>query len=311
MDKEHKDPDTIDLGAPRRAQYMHMHGRNIKTQCIVLTSNLRKRKDLSSIKHDLTQSSFTKRFQFLVFWRLSWWNLEKSFYEKVYASSRPPPKISFRDDWMKELGSEVAGGVLLRLSTNPTKIKTLLFSTKRFVKSCVTMSFERLDKDKDADENKLLISSKLFISCKGTIDLTSLRLDNFIQFWNTSFVMIGLELVFLNLCMIISEKLLFPSFQKHPDLLILWVATRIFSDVWIWWSENRFPCSNMTDRQRLTGQQAFVKRVISLSTARWIFPAPEWTVVKRALCRWWSHGTLGHADLRACRRWRTPGWMCQ
>ena len=23
MDKEHKDPDTIDLGAPRRAQYMH------------------------------------------------------------------------------------------------------------------------------------------------------------------------------------------------------------------------------------------------------------------------------------------------
>ena len=110
QDKEHKDPDTIDLGAPRRAQYMHKHGRNIKTQCIVMTSNLRKRKDLSSIKHDLTQSSFTKRFQFLVFWRLSWWNLEKSFYEKVYASSRPPPKISFRDDWMKELGSEVAGG---------------------------------------------------------------------------------------------------------------------------------------------------------------------------------------------------------
>ena len=23
MDKEHKDPDTIDLGAPRLAQYMH------------------------------------------------------------------------------------------------------------------------------------------------------------------------------------------------------------------------------------------------------------------------------------------------
>ena len=31
-------------------------------------------------------------------------------YEKVYASPRPPPKISFKDNWMKDLGSEVAGG---------------------------------------------------------------------------------------------------------------------------------------------------------------------------------------------------------
>ena len=30
-------------------------------------------------------------------------------YEKVYASPRHP-KISFKDSWMKELGSEVAGG---------------------------------------------------------------------------------------------------------------------------------------------------------------------------------------------------------
>ena len=29
-------------------------------------------------------------------------------YEKVYESPRPPPKISMRNDWLKELGSEVA-----------------------------------------------------------------------------------------------------------------------------------------------------------------------------------------------------------
>ena len=29
---------------------------------------------------------------------------------KFFASPRPPPKISFKDNWMKELGSEVAGG---------------------------------------------------------------------------------------------------------------------------------------------------------------------------------------------------------
>ena len=29
-------------------------------------------------------------------------------YEKVHESPRPPPKISLRNDWMKDLGSEVA-----------------------------------------------------------------------------------------------------------------------------------------------------------------------------------------------------------
>ena len=32
----------------------------------------------------------------------------RSLYEKVYASPGPPPKISLKHDWMKELGSEVA-----------------------------------------------------------------------------------------------------------------------------------------------------------------------------------------------------------
>ena len=62
--------------------------------------------------------------------------------------------------------------------------------------------------------------SKLFVSLKSTINITSLRLDNSIQFLDTSSVTIGLEFVFLNLCSIISKNLLFLSFQKNPDLLI-------------------------------------------------------------------------------------------
>ena len=42
-------------------------------------------------------------------------------FEKVFESPRPPPKISVRNDWMKDLGSEVAGGSV-GLPTNPTKI---------------------------------------------------------------------------------------------------------------------------------------------------------------------------------------------
>ena len=67
---------------------------------------------------------------------------------------------------------------------------------------------------------KLLISSKLFVSLMSTINYTSLRLDNSIQFLNISSVIIGLELVFLNRCSTISENLLLLSFQENPDLLM-------------------------------------------------------------------------------------------
>ena len=40
-------------------------------------------------------------------------------YEKVYESPRPPPKISFKDNWMKELGSEVAGQAESSQQTQP------------------------------------------------------------------------------------------------------------------------------------------------------------------------------------------------
>ena len=91
------------------------------------------------------------------------------------TSPRLPPKISFKDNWMKEW----------RLPTNPTKIKNpiikhgetceteqpsrssaqeidkrFLFDfestsvrTARPVNSRVPVSVERLDQDKDADEN--------------------------------------------------------------------------------------------------------------------------------------------------------------
>ena len=36
-------------------------------------------------------------------------NSEEIIYQKVYVSPRPPPTISFKDNWMKEFDSEVAG----------------------------------------------------------------------------------------------------------------------------------------------------------------------------------------------------------
>ena len=100
------------------------------------------------------------------------------FFEKVHASSRPPPKISFKDNWMKDLDSEVAGGTedpqkfqLLRTETPVKSEKPSGSLTQEIekgvlsdyestnvrtggpVKSCVSVSVDSFDKDKDADEN--------------------------------------------------------------------------------------------------------------------------------------------------------------
>ena len=82
MNKEYKDPDVINLDAPRLAWYKQKVWKKQQTLCNGLTSNLFKRKDLSSIKHDRTQSSFTTRSQLIVSWRRSWWELEKSYTRK-------------------------------------------------------------------------------------------------------------------------------------------------------------------------------------------------------------------------------------
>ena len=57
-----------------------------------------------------------------------------------------------------------------------------------------------------------------------------LRLDRFIQLLNTSSVVIGLEFMFLNLCLTVSENLLSLSFQKDPNLFTFGVVSLNFSD---------------------------------------------------------------------------------
>ena len=93
-------------------------------------------------------------------------------YGKVYESPRPPPKISCKDNWMKELGSEVAGQAESSQPTQPntpnpihrtgrplTTEQTSHSSAQeidtRFLLGCesTNLSVERSDKDKDADEN--------------------------------------------------------------------------------------------------------------------------------------------------------------
>ena len=93
-------------------------------------------------------------------------------YEKVFESPRPPPKISLRDNWMKELGSEVARQAEVNQPTQPNPnpdhdgtgrpVETEQRSRSsaqeidtRFSLDCErsNVSVERLDKAKDTDED--------------------------------------------------------------------------------------------------------------------------------------------------------------
>ena len=108
MDKEHKDPDTIDLKAPRLARYMHKAWKKHQTTVYWVGINLALKKGLklhqtrsnAVIPHETLPAYCTPKVVRM--------ETGEVIYEKVYTSPRPPPKISLKHDWKRELGSEVA-----------------------------------------------------------------------------------------------------------------------------------------------------------------------------------------------------------
>ena len=109
MDKNRKDPDTIDLNAPRHAQYMHKAWKKHQNTVYWVDIKLAQKKEL---KFNQTRSNAIILCNTLPAYciaKATKMETGEITHEKVHASPRPPPKISFKDNWMKELGSEVAG----------------------------------------------------------------------------------------------------------------------------------------------------------------------------------------------------------
>ena len=108
MDKNQKDPDTIDLEAPRLAHYMHKAWKKHQNTVNWVDINLALKKGL---KFYQTRSNAIVLHETLPAYcipKVVRMETGEVIYEKVYASPRLPPKISLKHDWMKELGSEVA-----------------------------------------------------------------------------------------------------------------------------------------------------------------------------------------------------------
>ena len=106
-DKGHQDPAKIDFTVPRRAQYLHSAWKKHQDAVFWVDINL-------AIKEGLTFYQ-TRSNAIILQGTLPAYCISKVvrlktgevLYEKAYMSPRPPPKISLRHDWTKELGSKV------------------------------------------------------------------------------------------------------------------------------------------------------------------------------------------------------------
>ena len=104
MDKNHKDLDTIDLRAPRHAQYMHRGWKKHQNTVYWVDINLALKKGL---KFYQTRSNAIILYETLpadYIPKVVRMETGEVIFEKVYASPRFPPMISLKRDWMKELG---------------------------------------------------------------------------------------------------------------------------------------------------------------------------------------------------------------
>ena len=108
VDKEHKDPDTIDLEAPRLAQYMHKTWKKHQNTVYWVDINLALKKGLKFYQTRSNAIILHETLPAYCIPKVVRMKTGEVIYEKVYASLRPLPKIFLKHDWMGELGSEFA-----------------------------------------------------------------------------------------------------------------------------------------------------------------------------------------------------------
>ena len=172
MDKEHKDPETIDLGAPRVAQYMHKAWKKHQNTVYWVDIKLALKKGLKFYQTRSNTIILLETLPAYCIQKVVRMETGEVIYEQVYKSPRPPPKISLKHDWMKELGSEVARQAAVNQPTQPnpnpnhdgtvrpvvteqTSRSSAQEIDTRFFRDCknANLFVDRLDKDKDTDKD--------------------------------------------------------------------------------------------------------------------------------------------------------------
>ena len=182
MNKEHKDLDVINLEAPRLASYKQKKCKKHQHTVSWVDINLALKKGLKFYQ--------TRWNAIFLYDTLPAYCIPKAIMmESVYASPRPPPKISFKNNWMKELGSEIAGGSEDSQQTQPNPI----VSTGRPVKSEQQSGSRALHADLQqnnaynpfSDESKAMIremgNAELFELCETIQKSAMLRMPSLLE----------------------------------------------------------------------------------------------------------------------------------
>ena len=106
-DKGHKDPENIDLNVPRRAQYLQNAWKKHQDAVYWVDVNLAIRKGSTFYQTRSNAIILQGTLPAFCIPKVVRLKTGEVLYEKAYMSPRPPPKISLRHDWTKELGSKV------------------------------------------------------------------------------------------------------------------------------------------------------------------------------------------------------------
>ena len=107
-DKEHKDPDEIDLTAPRHAQHLQNAWKRHQDAVFWVDINLAIKKELTFYQTRSNAIFLQGTLPAYCIPKVVRLKTGEVLYDKVYMSPRSPPKISLKHEWKRELGSEHA-----------------------------------------------------------------------------------------------------------------------------------------------------------------------------------------------------------
>ena len=107
-DTEHKDPEKINLNVPCRAQYLHNAWKRHQDAVHWVDIDLAIQKGLKFFQTRSNAIILQETLRAYCIPKVVRLTTGEVLYDNVYMSPRPPPKISLKHEWKRELGSEVA-----------------------------------------------------------------------------------------------------------------------------------------------------------------------------------------------------------
>ena len=147
MHKNHKDPQELDLTKPRLASYKQKWKRHKDTvylgRCTACSTER-----IEVLSNKIERSHPLRYTHSLLFLESNCDESEEIIYQKVHVSLRPPPTISHKEKWMKEIDSEVAR-IREDIQRIELKPNTQLSSTGRLVTKWSEETLERTEFDRD------------------------------------------------------------------------------------------------------------------------------------------------------------------